>query len=77
MFELIGERDADPARAAVARSYERALDAYLARDFEGALTALADLAGDGPARVVAARCEALRRAPPPPDWDGTFAATEK
>jgi adenylate cyclase len=80
VHELIGERDTDPARLEAARSYERALDAYFARDFDRALAGLseiADLADDGPARVLAARCEALRRAPPPPDWDGTFAATEK
>jgi adenylate cyclase len=80
VFELVGERDADPARLAAARTYERALDAYLARDFDRALATLgeaAELGDDGPARVLAARCEALRRAPPPPGWDGTFAATEK
>ena len=80
VHELLGEPDTDPARLAAARSYERALDAYFARDFDRALAGLgelAELAGDGPARVLAARCEVLRRAPPPPDWDGTFAATEK
>lgn len=80
VHELIGERDTDPARLEAARSYERALDAYFARDFDRALATLgerADLADDGPTRVLAARCEALRRAPPPPGWDGTFAATEK
>jgi adenylate cyclase len=80
VHELLGEPDTDPARLAAARSYERALDAYFARDFDRALAGLgelADLADDGPARVLAARCEALRRAPPPPGWDGTFAATEK
>jgi adenylate cyclase len=80
VYELIGPPDADPARLAAARTYERALDAYLARDFDRALAALGELAGaadDGPSRVLAARCETLRSAPPPPDWDGTFAATEK
>jgi adenylate cyclase len=77
VHELIGERDADPARLAAARTYERALDAYLARDFDRALATLGELGDDGPARVLAARCEALRGAPPPADWDGTFAATEK
>jgi adenylate cyclase len=80
VHELLGERDTDPARLEAARSYERALDAYFARDFDRALATLgerADLADDGPTRMLAARCEALRREPPPPDWDGTFAATEK
>jgi adenylate cyclase len=77
VFELIGERDADPARLATARCYERALEAYFARDFDDALAVLADAGDDGPARVLAARCRVLRTAPPPPGWDGTFAATEK
>jgi adenylate cyclase len=77
VFELIGERDADPARLARARCYERALEAYFARDFDGALAVLADAGDDEPARVLAARCQVLRTAPPPPGWDGTFAATEK
>jgi len=77
VYELLGERDADPARVAQAQTYECALDAYFARDFELALATLAALGDDGPARVLAERCEALRVAAPPSDWDGTFAATEK
>jgi adenylate cyclase len=77
VFELLGERDVEPARLAQAQTYERALDAYFARDFDQALATLAALGDDGPARVLAERCQALRIAAPPPDWDGTFAATEK
>jgi adenylate cyclase len=77
VYELLGERDVDPARVAAARTYERALDAYFARDFDGARALLGALGDDGPARVLAERCQALRAAPPPPDWDGTFAAPEK
>jgi adenylate cyclase len=77
VFELIGEHGADAERAAQLKPYEDALAAYFARDFDGALVKLESLAGDGPARVLAARCAALRAAPPPADWDGTFAATEK
>ena len=78
VFELIGERGADPERAAQVKAYEDALAAYFARDFVRALAMLEPLAGDGPARVLAARCAVLQAAPPPPaDWDGTFAATEK
>jgi adenylate cyclase len=77
VFELIGERGADAERAAQVKAYEDALAAYFARDFVRALAMLEPLAGDGPARVLAARCAALHVAPPPADWDGTFAATEK
>jgi adenylate cyclase len=77
VFELIGTREVSPARVAVARRYERALDAYLARDFAGALALLAEVEADGPSRVLAERCRLLREAPPPPDWDGTFVAKAK
>jgi len=76
VYELLGERDVYPARAAAAWTSEDALDAYFARDFDGARAMLGALGDDGPARVLAGRCEMLRTAPPPPGWDGTFAATE-
>jgi adenylate cyclase len=77
VFELIGERGAGAERAAQLEAYEDALAAYFARDFDSALAMLEPLADDAPARVLAARCAALHAAPPPADWDGTFAATEK
>jgi adenylate cyclase len=77
VYELIGGRDVDHERVALARIYERALDTYFARGFEQALGLLRELSSDGPARVLARRCQALQIAAPPPDWDGTFAATEK
>jgi hypothetical protein len=49
----------------------------LARDFEQALATLEALGNDGPAHVLADRCQALRVAAPPSDRDGTFAAREK
>ncbi len=77
IYELIGARGAHPEREAAARSYERAFDAYLARDFDAALAVLAELDDDGPSRVLAARCRELRASPPPPDWDGSYVATSK
>jgi adenylate cyclase len=77
IYELLGARGAHPEREAAARSYERAFDAYLAREFDAALAVLAELGDDGPSQVLAERCRELRRSPPPPDWDGSFVATTK
>ncbi|HEY8090805.1 MAG TPA: adenylate/guanylate cyclase domain-containing protein [Polyangiaceae bacterium] len=57
--------------------YERAYDAYLARDFVTALDLLRALPDDGPGRVLAARCESLRIDPPPSGWDGVYVAKSK
>ncbi|HEX4417730.1 MAG TPA: adenylate/guanylate cyclase domain-containing protein [Kofleriaceae bacterium] len=77
LYELIGVAGADPAREAIARDYERAFEAYLAREFDAALAVLAALGADGPSQVLAERCRALRASPPPPEWDGRFIATTK
>jgi len=77
VYELLGALDVSPERVAAARRYERALDAYFARDFAGALALLADARTDGPSRVLAERCRLLHEAPPPPDWDGAFVAKAK
>jgi len=77
VYELLGALDVSSERVAAARRYERALDAYLARDFAGALAQLAEAQGDGPSRVLAERCRLLHEAPPPLDWDGTFIAKAK
>jgi len=77
VYELLGARDVGPERVAAARNYERALDAYFARDFAGALAVLADAQVDAPSLVLAERCRLLHEAPPPPDWDGTFVAKAK
>ena len=71
VYELMEE----PSPAA--RTYEEALDAYLARDFVRALDLLRAHPDDPPSRVLAARCTVFARDPPPPDWDGTHVATSK
>ena len=77
IFELLGRRSPESGPPPVIAPYERALDAYLGRDFAGALAHLAGLADDPPSRVLAARCRAFLAAPPPPDWNGVFTATTK
>jgi adenylate cyclase len=76
VYELLGRRrDLSEIPAVIAR-YELALDAYFARRFDAAL-ALLDAADDRPSEVLAARCRALRAAPPPDDWNGVYVAREK
>jgi adenylate cyclase len=76
VYELLGlmaDTTALPAHAA----YAAALEAYWRRAFEEALRLLEPHAGDGPSRVLAARCRALSEDPPPPDWDGVYVAHAK
>jgi adenylate cyclase len=74
VYELVAKAGAlSPA----ARAYERALDAYFARDFSGALTILVAQKDDPPSVVLAARCARMRDAPPPADWDGVYVAGSK
>ncbi|HWO25750.1 MAG TPA: adenylate/guanylate cyclase domain-containing protein [Kofleriaceae bacterium] len=67
VFELIGAAPADDAPA-----FSRALALYRDRKFGEAKAAFAALSGDPAAAVMAARCEVLAAAPPPPGWDGVY-----
>jgi adenylate cyclase len=58
-------------------AYERALAAYLARDFAGARDILLGLGDDPPSRVMAARCAVMLADPPPADWNGVYVAKAK
>jgi adenylate cyclase len=83
IYELVGEAGEaiSPDREKALDHYAAALAAYRERRFDAALleieTALALAPGDGPSRALAQRCRAYRSAPPAPDWDGVFEATEK
>ena len=76
VYELLGS-GADPSVLQVARTYEQALERYLARDFAAARALFETCAGDGPSQVMVERCARYVREPPPPDWDGTFHADLK
>jgi adenylate cyclase len=74
VYELVARRgELSPA----ARAYERALDAYFARDFAGALAILEGQKDDPPSAVLAERCAGLRDAPPGANWDGVYVARSK
>jgi len=75
--ELLGEAGTCDAKEPAARAYEKALDAYFARDFEGALAMLGAIEGDPPSRLLQERCRKMGDSPPPEDWDGVYVATSK
>jgi adenylate cyclase len=77
IFELLDRRVAGTPPPPIVVPYEQALNAYLAGDFGGALTLLAELAHDPPSQVLAARCRAFLTDPPPADWNGIFVASAK
>ncbi len=77
VYELLGETEACTAGLAETRTYEQALAAYFARDFAGALALLRARRADGPSDALAERCRRYLLLPPPPDWDGTYVASEK
>jgi adenylate cyclase len=78
VYELLGLPGQCDEQERTAREYERALEAYFARDFAKAREILKDLeAHDPPSRVLASRCEAMMSHPPPDDWDGVYVAKSK
>jgi adenylate cyclase len=83
IYELIGEAGSaiSPEREKALDHYTAALTAYRERRFDVALleldAALALAPEDGPSRTLAQRCRTYRSAPPAPDWDAVFEATEK
>ncbi len=77
VYELLGRAGFQGAKLGVARTYERALDAYFARDFTRARALLASQRDDGPSATLDARCAHFESEPPPADWNGVFVATAK
>jgi adenylate cyclase len=76
VFELLALAPAPPALAALAEAFGRGLSAYRAQRWDEAIAAFREAdrlrGGDPASRVWAERCEAMRRAPPGPEWDGVF-----
>lgn len=77
VYELLGLRSQCAQALAEAAPYERALEAYFARDFQHALEHLRGRDADPPSRVLVERCQAMIAAPPPPDWNGVYVASSK
>jgi adenylate cyclase len=77
VYELLGRVGFDGPKLAIARAYERALEAYFIRDFARARELVASQLDDGPSATLEARCVDFENHPPPPAWDGVFVATAK
>ncbi|HEY2510857.1 MAG TPA: hypothetical protein VGI39_08375, partial [Polyangiaceae bacterium] len=77
VYELLGRVGYGGPKLVVARIYEKALEAYFARDFANARTLVASQLTDGPSAALDARCAHLMEHPPGEGWDGVFVAKEK
>lgn len=83
IYELMGVADAalPPGQAQMLTLYASALGAYRSRCWDDAAAlfeqCLALWPADGPSKIMAQRCRAMRDAPPPEDWDGSFAHLTK
>jgi adenylate cyclase len=76
LFELIGPRGTGPIDEDDLERFARALAALRARRWDEAEAGWNEFLrwhpDDGPAQVMRRRAQALRQAPPPADWDGSW-----
>jgi adenylate cyclase len=76
VHELLGLAPAPPALAEFVERFERGLSAYAARRWDEAIARFGEAdrlrGGDPASRTYVERCEAMRREPPGPEWDGVF-----
>jgi adenylate cyclase len=77
IYELLGNKGECGNAADIFANYEKAFVAYTERDFAGAIAILQNQNGDPPSAVLAERCRAFLEEPPPADWRGVYAASEK
>ncbi|HEY8072664.1 MAG TPA: adenylate/guanylate cyclase domain-containing protein, partial [Labilithrix sp.] len=78
VYELVGRRGEALAQLDRCKTYERAFEAYLGRDFDRALALLGpQVREDPPSAVLAERCRVMRDAPPPEGWAGIHVARSK
>jgi adenylate cyclase len=76
IYELLALRPAPPALAAFVERFGWGLSAYKAQRWDEAIARFREAeelrGGDPPSRTYVERCEAMRREPPGPEWDGVF-----
>ena len=77
IYELLGTKGAANERGGLVAAYETAFAAYLARDFEQALTILREYESDAPSAVLIERCRTYLHAPPHADWQGVYVSLSK
>ncbi len=76
IHELLALRPAPAALAAFVERFGWGLSAYRAQRWDEAIARFREAdglrGGDPPSRTYVERCEAMRREPPGPEWDGVF-----
>jgi adenylate cyclase len=76
IFEVLEGSSPAADRAAIGPTFEVALRAYRAQQWENAIRAfervLAAVPGDPPSQLYIQRCKAFMTASPRPDWDGVY-----
>jgi adenylate cyclase len=81
IHELLALAPAPPALAAFLEQFAWGLSAYQAQRWDEAVARFRAAerlrGGDPPSLVYLARCEAMRRSPPGPEWDGVFEMKSK
>jgi adenylate cyclase len=76
IYELLAKKGEgeDEYAARLCAGFQQGLEAYLARDWDGALRVFEELLrqfpGDGPSAHHLSRCRHYRDHPPGPDWQG-------
>jgi adenylate cyclase len=81
IFELLGRAPAPPHLQPFLEAFAWGFSAWQAQRWEEAMARFREAdrlrGGDACARAYVARCEAMRRAPPGPEWDGVFEMQHK
>ncbi len=76
IYELLGIAPATPALAEFVERFRWGLSAYTAQRWDEAIARFREAdelrGGDPTSRKYLERCEAMRREPPGPEWDGVF-----